>query len=237
MKSILKIAAWILWAAALTVLLLQHRALSNARSENRSLQSKSREAQRLTRENAGIERLRAENQEMETLRNETRDLHKLRNDVRQLRDQKPVLEKLRAENQQLRAGTSRAGGPASRASDDRPPVTKEMLADAGLGSPEAAMQTFFWAMREKNVQRIRACLSEDAGREIQGQPDEEVLAGAGPTMDTFKEFQIVAKKVVSADEVKLGIHFSTREGAVPEEVVLPFKRVAGEWKINIGPPH
>jgi len=80
-----------------------------------------------------------------------------------------------------------------------------MLSDAGWSSPEAAIETFFWATRERNAQRIRACFSQKAAAKLQDQSDEEVLAGDLPMMDTFKSFQIVARKVVSADEIKLGI--------------------------------
>jgi len=227
----------LLIAGAVTGTLVQRSALLRVRADNRQLRVQSSEAQRLERENANVNQLRKENVEVENLRNETRDLHKLRNEVRQLREQKPDLDKLRSENQRLRARTKAAGGPTSRGSDARPAVTKEMLADGGWGSPEAALQTFFWAMRERNAQKIRACFSEEAGRNLRDQSDEEVLAGATQEMDTFTGFQIVAKKVVSADEIKLGIRVIQASGqgeSAPTEMALPFKRVGGEWKIGVG---
>ncbi len=36
-----------------------------------------------------------------------------------------------------------------------------------------------------------------------------------------------------ADEVKLGIQFFAEQDAAPVEVVLPFKRVDGGWKVNM----
>ena len=116
-----------------------------------------------------------------------------------------------------------------------------MLADAGWGSPEAAIQTFFWAIRERNAQRIRACFSGEVGRNIRDQSDEEVLAGANHLMDTstgldtLTRFQIVAKKVVSADEIKLGIRVIQATGTGwnnSTDMVLPFKRAGAEWKIS-----
>jgi hypothetical protein len=236
MKPSSKTICALLLAGAMTGTLFQRSALSRVRADNRQLRERSSEAQRLARENANVDQLREENREVENLRNETRDLHKLRNEVRQLRERKPDLDILRSENQRLRARTHAAGGPTSRGSDARPTVTKEMLADGGWGSPEASIQTFFWAMRERNAQKLRACFSEEAGRNLRDQSDERVLEEA-TMMDTFTGFQIVAKKVVSADEIKLGIRIiqATGQGeSAPTEMALPFKRVGGEWKIGVG---
>jgi hypothetical protein len=235
-----RIVCALLLAGAVTGALVQRSTLSRVRAHNRQLREQGIEAQRLARENSNVDQLRKENHEVETLRNETRDFHKLRNEVRQLREQRPDLGKLRSENQRLRARTNAGGGPASRGSDARPAVTKEMLADAGWGSPEAAIETFFWAFREGNAQRVRACFSEEAGVKFRDQTDEQVLAGATNLMGRFQEFQIVAKKVVSADEIKLGIRVI--QSAVQGESVsrnsmdmaLPFKRAGTEWKISVG---
>ena len=222
-------------AGAVAGIFFQQRVLWKARADNRHLREQGIEAQHLALENANLDQLREENREIENLRTETRDLHKLRDEVRQLREQKPDLDKLRSENQRLRARTHAAGGPASRGSDARPEVTKEMLADGGWGSPEAAVQTFFWAIRERNAQKIRACFSEEAGRNILDQSDEEVLADTTQMMDTFTGFQIVAKKVVSADEIKIGIRViqATGQGeSASTDMALPFKRAGAEWKIS-----
>jgi hypothetical protein len=229
-----------LLAGAVAGIFFQQRVLWKARADNRQLREQSSEAQRLARENANLDQLREENHEVENLRNETRDLHKLRNEVRQLREQKPDLDKLRSENQRLRDRTHVAGGPTSRSSDARPEVTKEMLTDAGWGSPEAAIQTFFWAIRERNAQKIRACFSEEAetqvlGRHMRDQSEEELLADATHMMDTFAGFQIVAKKAVSADEIKLGIRVIQAAGqgeSASTDMALRFKRAGAEWRIS-----
>ncbi len=212
-----------LLAGAFGGVCFERNVLSNTRSENQRLRGESEETARLVRENAEINRLRAENQEFEQLRNETRELHKLRNEVRQLREQKPEWDKLRAQNQKLRAEAEPASQPASRAPDPASLIAKEMLSDAGFGSPEATLRTYFWAMREGNMEKMRTCFSPDISKEI-------ISGGPGPT---FKGFHVVAKKVLSSDEVKLGIQFFAEQGAPPVEFALPFKRVDGEWKLNM----
>jgi len=203
----------------------QRHVLSRLRVVNGQLRQSGPEVQRLTAEHAEIDRLRAEVEEIEKLRHETRELHKLRNEVRQLREQKPEWDKLQAQNQKLRAGSEPAGQPASRAPDPASLLAKEVLSDAGFGSPEATLRTYFWAMREGNMEKMRSCFSPDISKEI-------ISDGPG---SAFKGFRVVAKKVLSSDDVKLGIQFFAEQGAPAVEFVLPFKRVDGEWKLSMAP--
>jgi len=250
MKPLTRTLCAMLLAGAVGGVFFERNALSNARIENQRLRAESEETVRLVRENAEIDRLHAENQELEQLRHETRELHKLRNEIRQLREEKPEWDKLRAQNQKLRAGAEPASQPASRAPDPASLIAKEMLSDAGFGSPETTLRTYFWALREGNREKMRSCFSP-------GTPEEQMPGGPAPSMATFKGFRVVAKKVVSADEVKLGIQFSSEQDvapvefvqklnlngiptqlsseqdAAPVEFVLPFKRVDGEWKVNL----
>ena len=228
MKPLTKAVFALSLAGALVGVGLARSALSKARLENQRLRNESEETERLTRENTAIEQLRAEVQEIEKLRNDTRELHKLRNEVRQLREQKPEWDKLRAENQRLQTARGPVGRPASRVSDQGNLIVKELLSDAGLGSPEATLRTMFWAMREGNLEKIRSCFSPNTPREL-------LPGGANSEMAGFNGFRVVAKKVVSTDEVKLGIHLLAEPDQAPDELVLPFKRVEGEWKVNLAP--
>jgi len=230
----LRVAFLLLAAAALCGVLCQRGSLSSLNAENKKLRDATREAQRLTRVHAEIGRLREEAGEIETLRNETTELHRLRNEVRQLRDQKPEVERLRAENERLRTKAKSAQRPPVSVMPEANMIAREAWTDAGLGSPEAAIQTFFWAIRERNTRRIRACFSNDAAVKLRDQSDEELLAGAGQELDTFNGFQIVAKKVVSADEIKLGIRITSEGASPPSEAALVFKRAGNEWKLESG---
>ena len=226
MKTMHKILCALLIAGGVAGVFLQHDTLAKARRANGELRVVNQEAQQLARENAETERLRAEFQEIEKLRNETREIHKLRNEVRRLREQKPEWDKLRAENQRLRPRARPVGRPGSSAPESASLITKEFLFDAGLGSPDATLRTFFWAMREGNLEKMRNCFSPDTPGE---------LIPGGPMMPGFKSFRVVAKQLVSADLVKLGIQISADGENSPSELTLPLKRVGGEWKVDLAP--
>jgi hypothetical protein len=227
MKPMPEFLCVLLLAGAVAGAIFEQRILWKARADNQQLHEADKEAQRLAGENATIDRWRGESQEIQKLRNETKDLYKLRNEVRQLREQKPAWDRLRAENERLGAGAKSDGSPASGASGPENMIAKERLSDAGLGSPEAAIQTLFWALREGNQERARMCFAPEIGGEMMQRPDGPMRV----SMDGFKGFRVVGKRVVSTDEGILGIQFSAEEG--PVEVALPFKRVDGEWKINL----
>ena len=55
-------------------------------------------------------------------------------------------------------------------------------------------------------------------------------------MPGFKGIRVMAKKIVNADVVKLGIQISTDGEDSPVELALPFRRVGNEWKVDLASP-
>lgn len=104
--------------------------------------------------------------EIERLRKETRELPKLRNEVRQLWMQTNAFNSLRRENERLLAEFA-----ALTNAPPRPPPTPEhgfalnhTWANAGLGTPEACIQSFFWAAHHQNLEVLAACLDPEHAR-------------------------------------------------------------------------
>jgi hypothetical protein len=107
--------------------------------------------------------------EVEAIRKQKSELMTLRNDVTQLRNATKnneslgaELQRLKAENQQLRASAQAAQGsqvqPLSRfAGQDH--FTRETWAFAGYGSPEEALVSAIWAMKEGNPKTYMESLS------------------------------------------------------------------------------
>jgi len=232
MKRTLKIMVGLLCACALVAVLLQQTALSKVRSENADLQRARVEAQRLAVENADMERLRAENREIEALRAETQDIHKLRNEVRQLREQAKALAPVQSENQRLKATVAARTNSGASVAAPQPLITLDQVAYFGVDTPESTLQSFFWAVRQENVQVFRNCLTLERQKEMESLSEEQIRAKMKEMKSQFKGFQIAAKKEISADEVQLGLQVYLENQQEQPKTALTFKRIHYEWKLD-----
>jgi len=232
MKAPLKWTILALAALGLSSVLLRQKALSTVRAENQRLTTATEEVRRLASENASIARIRAENQELQTLRAETRDLHKLRNEVRQLREQAKGLPGVRAENERLRASVSRSATKSAPTPDSTPSITLNTLSFAGYGSPEATLQSFFWAMKQGNVDALMRCFTEEARKEMGEEFAEDMQRGMQDMLKRFKGLRIAARKVVSENEIQLGVQLSMEGDDAPDDQAIRFKLVGGEWRLG-----
>jgi len=179
-----------------------------------------------------------QNEELERLRTEMSELHKLRNEVSQLRAGAKETERLRTENQQLRAA-NRPPQTAPRIGEADPPTaasqdgyhTKESWTFAGYATPEAALQSLVWAMREGDTKTLLASLTpEESARKAKdwaGKSESEIGADAKHDSDKINSFRILESKTLSDDEVVLHIYVSGGDDKVEK---ISMKRVGAEWK-------
>jgi hypothetical protein len=208
---------------------LNQNAIALLRLDKQSLLAESQEVQRLNRETQDLDRLRQINQEGDVLRQENKDLPKLRNEIRQLRLQLADLDKLRAENQRLlaqpKASTANPAAPIALPADY---ISKTALADVGMDTPEAAMQTFYWAMCRGDVKRLFKCFEPQV--DPNNQATEEMRQDLIQQWSRFPGYRIAEKKVVSPNEVILGVQSSVGGQIMP----MTLKRIDSEWRISAG---
>jgi hypothetical protein len=201
--------------------------IAHLRSEQQVLLSESQEARQLADQNAGIARLREENAEVQKLFAENQELPRLRNEARQLRRQAEEVTRLRAENErlQVKINTGDAGSPAL------PPdfIPRSALTDAGFSTPEATMQTMFWAMSTGNIARLKQ-IAGAAGANVRDDPEDDrrQMAQMAEQMKNLAGIRIAEKNVISPDEVELGLQSAVDGQIMP----MKLKRVGGEWRIN-----
>jgi hypothetical protein len=222
-----RLASVLILTGGLTVVVLNQGAIAKLRSENQALSGEQQEGQRLALENQEIPRLRQDADEAEKLREENQALPKLRNDVRQLRRQAGELAELRAENQRLLAdgkATKRPDGPAPLPADF---LLRSNLRDAGLGTPEAAIQTFFWAMCQGNVERLSQC-TLDGSRDFRNGNAEAERQYLLKQWGRFPGFRVTDKKVVSPDRVIVSVQSSVG-GTLMQ---MPLSKVGDEWRLE-----
>lgn len=150
----------------------EHINVQRVRAEKTRLLSTQAEAAQLQSDLAVFETWQDFGAEITNLRTENHELPKLRNEVRQLRDQQQELERLKAENSRLRALAQQANMeppilPPFLAG--QPILSKDSLTNAGFATPEATAQTYFWAIREVNLEAWMNCLAPQLARMISSQ--------------------------------------------------------------------
>lgn len=233
----LRVLPVILLAGGVAMVVFSKKEIDRQRAEHEALTKDSAEAQRLTKENRDAGQLHVDTAEMEKLRQSNSELLKLRNEATQLRGQAADLAALRAENQRLAAqAKSIASQPGKTPITQLPDfVAKASLHDAGLATPEAAVQTFLWSVSQGNMQRLQQCMAPDTPMPFGIDSDaarQQVMEGT----KNFEGFRITGRKDVSPDEVVLGVYVigmdSPSEG---ETAPMPLKRVGNEWRLDFGP--
>ena len=212
--------------------------ISSLRGENQALELQLQGAWQFSAEGRSIGELRSENAEVHRLKTETRDLHRVRNQVRQLREQTKDLDTLRTKNERLHAAVAKLEEPpAAASSTQRPAFILGQLQFSGYATPEATLITMFWAMKQGDLATAARCWSSDeAGKWFGGTKPEEFRRQGEAMSKQFGELRIAAKKIVSAQEVILGIQMFSKGNNKPDEIGMPFKLIGDEWKLSAPSP-
>ena len=234
MKTVIRITCAVLVAGTVFAFFAQRRALNEARAGRQRLEADAETAARLARENRDINRLRQENQEMEGLRVANRDLYKLRNEVHQLREQAKELAGVRAENERLRAAGDRRAPDGTPSAEARPWLAADEINFAGYGTPEATLQTLFWAAKQGDVESVKKCLTPEAQKKMAEQSPDELRGDMKRMFERFKGVRVAARNVISAEEIRLGVQINLADHETPDETAIPFKLIAGEWRMDGG---
>lgn len=208
--------------------------LNRLRQEQQVLLASQAEADQLAQEIQAAAAQRDVSADVAALREANRDLPKLRNEVRQLRERQDVLGKMQVENQRL-ASQIQAGITAPKSITEMPgAVAKERWVNAGLATPEAAVQTLFWAMRDANIEMVAGCLKPSEGEQLlqqykqSGDEQRKRMQEGFSAFSKVKGFCIVEQKAESAEKVV--IRFLVAAGSDPVEI--PVRRYGAEWRIE-----
>jgi len=222
-------------AMTVTALLLvgwQHKQLGRLRVENVSLSQSSAEAERLKADLAKTIGDGAQDaKEIDRLREENRDLLKLRNEVNQLRETRGQFEKVSAENLRLQALAKDRPKPDAKQPSMQPVVLRlDSVYNRGLNTPEDAIQTYYWGLREGNAETLSRCVVPQLWSQNQ-----DYFASRKPQVDGIVSIAIVARRDIDPTTVQLGIQVH-RDGDAQWDRKIIFVLVlqGGEWKIASG---
>lgn len=223
--KLMKVTNWILFLVSLGVLggaWLQSQIASSLVDLNAKLH---REQALPTPETS---QLLANQHEKARLQAETQDLLKLRNEVRQLRNQAKDLPGLRNAAQGATPAQTLVPTPEGFTS-------LETLANMGTATPEAAVQTFFWAMREQNVQSYLQTVSphflEQHGGNVPPEKMEQfnqhLQSRMQEQMKGFSNFRIIGQEQ-QRDMVIVTLQSSLSSKTAP----IGVKLYGNEWRVE-----
>ena len=220
------------------VLAFQRFSLSRLSAENAQLSATHRTAAQLSTTFAGAASPAAVSAEIASLQAQNGELPKLRNEVHQLREQTAELQQLQAENQRLRSLASQGGN--SRA--ELPPLlaglpflSKESLTNAGLATPLATMQTYFWSAREVNEPAWTACLAPKLAQYVSAHGTNDLFRRFVKQNASVTGYVIGEQQRESASRVQLSVW-----GLVASQFAesgrigfqLHLQKIAEEWKLE-----
>lgn len=238
MKILCSLGAVTLVAAVATAL-VGWQTVRQLRSENELLRA---ESQQLKEHSEATEAESKRNgQELQRLRAQAQEVFKLRNEVTQLRSASQETETLRAENRQLRvqnhqlgdsAGVPVATAVAPNAQTPADQFPRENWTFAGYSTPEAALITAVWAMKEGKPQVYLDSLSPDEQARLakawENKSETELAAKHQQDVSAITSVRILERREVSPDEMRMNVYI---EGTGRMETVS-MKRLGGDWKFG-----
>jgi len=152
--------------------------------------------------------------------------------IRQLRAQKNELERVRAENQRLKTAPLASVPSAAQTGQPQDYFAKQNWTFAGYDTPEAALQSSLWAMREGDLQTLQASTTAEGWARIAGGRDNQSAARIEEAIKRKVKdsagFRILERKVLAEDEVVLRV----RDDGENADQNIVMKRSDGEWKVE-----
>ena len=109
---------------------------------------------------------------------------------------------------------------------------KESWAFSGYATPEAALQSVIWAMREGDTKTFLSSLAPEEMARVQrewgNKSEAEISDDAKRGTDKISSIRILESKTVSDDEVVLNVYAAGGEDKVEK---ISMKRFGAEWKV------
>jgi RNA polymerase sigma factor (sigma-70 family) len=235
----------LLLAGVATPLVIQYQSENKLREQLASFRQQADAAAQLKLENERLSNLLAQAGDAQARSNgQSRELQRLRRDAAKLREEKHKLEVSRAalaagQNAQVANSATNLSGQAT--------YPRESWTFAGRATPEAALQSLFWAQSQGDLKTIQASYTpttweviqdyfEQHPDEYRGQADLGVVNSN--SVRNITAFYIKRKEQLSEDEVSLevvqegGIYARLAKEGKPYVGAMYMKKIEGEWKLG-----
>jgi hypothetical protein len=211
--------------------------------ENKALRQQLDQIAGLVAENERLSNLVAQANSSQSLPDERlKELLRLRGEVGVLRQQSKELEALREKNRQARAALDSGHKPqdanvagAAATADYWP---RGSWAFAGYASPEAALQSFFWAANKGDVKTLQGGITDDiqkeVARDLEGKSESEASAKAMEVVASLKSVRVLDREVQANDTVVFTAAFEDENGTQTNKARMT--KIGNEWKFSGGHP-
>lgn len=113
---------------------------------------------------------------------------------------------------------------------DFPPgyFPRHELADRGTATPEAALETFWWAMSTGNLPKLYAVAAESAGQPAPENPDQQDDSFE-QRFRSFPGYQIVKRETSAAGQLVIGLR-TAPEARVVDIILI---HTNGQWLVSL----
>ena len=121
-------------------------------------------------------------------------------------------------------------------------MDRKQVAFAGYATPEATLQSMFWAANSGDGDKLFACFSPEAqaaiGKEPNGRKNFDTGVKKNALAQSIKGMQVTARKVLADDKVELKFKFDYASPPKNGErdkgfAICPFVKIGGEWKLCV----
>ena len=227
----------LLAVTAVSIPVLQNRSMRRLRQENDALRQENGEL-RIKTEDMG--KFRAQNPGLKIIPVDSNELARLR------KGQSDVL-RLRGEVTTLRNKTNELAAAASPKPPIGPFISAAKFNDAGLGTPEDAVQTFFWAAMHNNKDRMEQAVDTNSIkkllRDMQKQYDPDFdpddpdgnynipTLGLTNNMELFGGFQVLSVQSNSPDQFEVEAALTGKDGTAVTNRAAVYL-IDGDWKVD-----
>jgi len=120
-------------------------------------------------------------------------------------------------------------------------LDRKQLVFAGYATPEATLQSMFWAASNGDGDKLLACFSPEdqaaIGKEPNGRKKFDADVKKNAQAQSIKGMQVMARKVLADDKVELKLKLDIASPPKNGErdkgfAICPFVKIGGEWKIS-----
>lgn len=225
----------VLLAAASALAVVGWRKAAALEAEAQALRAQHEEAKQAAA-TASAEEARKASEQQQKAQTLTRELMQLRGEVTQLRTGGKDAAELRAENQRLRnqllkAQPGEAGAAAVRETP-KDHFPRENWTFAGYGTPESALVSAVWAMKEGDPKTYLESLSPEEQQRMakvwENKSETEIAAKHQSDVGPIKGVRILETQNVSPEEVVMNVYIDGVERL--EKVSM--KKVGEDWKFG-----